>query len=187
MHGNKRVDIEVTEFKHRIYWSRRSLSSSGWDRVWVKFGCCGREAWRSSLKMSRLRGSRYCNICIREVHAQRQRDKVKDYLTDGAGYILVHERVYSPDEREILEPMFRYQNCRSRRVPEHRAVVALSLGRSLTEDEVVHHKNHVKDDNRLENLELLSVPAHSHKHIKEASSIRQRHEEILKQLLVWTI
>lgn len=41
-------------------------------------------------------------------------------------------------------------------VREHRHVVELSIGRPLTRDETVHHINGVRDDNRLENLELWS-------------------------------
>lgn len=61
----------------------------------------------------------------------------------------------------------------------HRVVMENYLGRMLTEEEVVHHKDHNKKNNSIENLELIERVTHIKKHSTE------RGRKIIKLKCPW--
>lgn len=83
-------------------------------------------------------------------------EKVRD-----DGYI----KVYVPDHPCATKDGF---------VMKHRLVMERHLGRYLTPDEDVHHINHVRNDNRLENLMLLTKKEHAALHMRERHERRRQ-------------
>lgn len=52
---------------------------------------------------------------------------------------------------------------------EHRIIVEMNLGRFLNHDEIVHHLNDIKHDNRLDNLMVMTNAEHTIFHNKNHS------------------
>jgi hypothetical protein len=122
---------------------------SGGRAIWHACLDCGKQRWVQLTKGKPV--SLRCHSCATKGD--------KNYHWKGginkhsAGYILIQ-----------LKPsdfFYSMAEIKGHYVLEHRLVMAKHLGRNLHSWEIVHHKNHIRDDNRIENLQLISVDKHN--------------------------
>lgn len=63
---------------------------------------------------------------------------------------------------------------------EHRVVMEQHLGRTLRRDEIVHHLNGIRHDNRVQNLCIVTNKTHENRTL--ALRLQERIQELEKQL-----
>lgn len=71
---------------------------------------------------------------------------------DADGYVMV----YAPNHP------YKSKDCIH--IQEHRLIMEQHIGRYLQPDEIVHHINRIKNDNRIENLEIKNQSVHFKEH-----------------------
>ncbi|MCJ7669582.1 MAG: HNH endonuclease [Dehalococcoidia bacterium] len=132
--------------------------------IWVACQDCGRERW-TRLKWDKII-YKYCNTCSQKHSHPRTTIRERG----NRGYIMV--RIEPID---FFHPMAREDG----RVFKHRLIMAKRLNRCLLPWEVVHHKNGIKNDNRIENLELLGGNSKHNKLLnKEIKRLQKRVQEL---------
>lgn len=145
-------------------------------RMWCLCQSCGHGRW-----VTLLRGVPYNTICAE--CAKRKKGPMNGHWKTGrinaGGYTLVWV-----DKNDFCFPMTRQRN---NYVLEHRLVMAKHLGRCLKSYEVVHHKNGVKNDNKIENLALLGKNSEHNKILNKEINRLQRENTDLRQLVVMLV
>ncbi len=122
--------------------------------MWCVCPGCKKERW-VQLRSGNLPVSHFCRVCANS--GDRNPIWKGGRYTHNTGYTMV---LLSRDDPFLAMASTNHY------VFEHRLVMAQHLGRCLTRQEVVHHKNGLKEDNRLENLELKTMGQHSAEHGK---------------------
>lgn len=111
--------------------------------IWHACVDCGKERWVGITYGKPV--SNYCMHCGRA--GAKSRFWEGGRFKNPNGYIIVWLK---PND------FFFQMATKKGQALEHRLVIAKHLGRCLQSWEIVHHKNGIRDDNRLENLQLTS-------------------------------
>jgi len=130
--------------------------------IWQACVVCGKERWVMIIR-DKPRDTR-CKGCGHrgENHFNWKGGRIKK----SCGYVLVK----IPNPFPIMEDNRGY-------IREHRLVMAQYLDRPLKDWEIVHHRNHIRNDNRIENLRLHEISDHQAITILE-TKIKKLEEEI---------
>jgi predicted RNA-binding Zn-ribbon protein involved in translation (DUF1610 family) len=137
---------------------RLNRPASNMKFIWYACPNCGYERWvRYSYIQHNLRSGKCkkCSVLSAENNPSWKGGKFAD---KKYGYIHV---LLQPDDF-----FFAMADKNTHYVLEHRLVMAKHLGRCLQKWEIVHHKNHIKDDNRIENLKIVARGSHFTMHSK---------------------
>jgi len=114
-----------------------SLECKGQSRITNCIHC------EKSFIPSKNAGGNYCSLRCYNDHTTPVGTRMKQ----GHGYVLVKVPEGTPGAKKN-------GTARGLWMYEHRYVIQESLGRPLLPSETVHHRNGIRHDNRLENLEL---------------------------------
>lgn len=119
--------------------------------IWHACAGCEKERW-VALREGKPKSAKCKSCASRGIDAQWENNR--GLRPEGYMQVIL-------DKDDFFYPMSRH-GC----VLEHRLIMAKSLGRLLHSYELVHHKNGVRDDNRIENLEITMRGLHIVDHHK---------------------
>jgi len=158
----KRTDDQVLSGGSVIHWGVRDPSAP--NRVSVTCGRCGKARFTQISKS--LTAPNATGWCLRCTNIAKAKSGAEHPMWKGGraidtyGYVWLLVRFLSKDDQSLAISMMNNDGY----VLEHRLVMARKLGRPLTHQEVVHHLNGVKSDNRPGNLEVVSSAKHTEEH-----------------------
>ncbi len=183
---------EVHETGCIIHWTERFRAKS---HTYVPMTCAtchtkftkDEGGLKTSMKLGTFTGC--CTKCYRKFRGKWAHLPSNGRFLCADGYVTRHIKTFTKEEQAIISQMPLSSNIY---ITEHRAVMALHLGRPLDISESVHHIDGNKSNNDIANLQLYGQNEHSQLHadlFNDMLDLKRRNEYLeqeniqLRQLL----
>lgn len=130
-----------------------------------------------------------CKICDKEFEVFPSGKNKYKCCSSECGYkyrkISPNKRIPIPwDKKRWVVNRHGYIVCyhQGKEIKQHRWVMEQHLGRKLYSNEFIHHKNKIKTDNRIENLQIVNLKEHTKIHWDELKTIQEENDKLKKEL-----
>lgn len=176
----KNTGIEELISGAKIDWDKsiRSSNKNGNRRTRICISCryCGKERFLTCVSVGQLRAGKcnQCNDCSLRNRERVSKTRNRGRTLNSYGYVRLDRSALTIGQIAVLASIAPDILTKKRDLLEHRILMMIHLKRKLSKDEVVHHINGDKTDNRIENLELVDRKLHS-----------KDHKKILAELSYW--
>ena len=137
------------------------------------------------------------NCCSHQCDANRRNKRIKVNCSNCNVPVIKFLSKYKKSKRHFCNPQcagkfYTGKNCthwkggnsqngykiiwhKGRGVMEHRVIMENHIGRPLKKFETVHHKNGIRNDNRIENLEIFSIVQPSGQRVSDIINFVVKH------------
>jgi len=125
--------------------------------------------------------SHFCKKCFEygkaaklgnDSHIKHLESRIGDKVIDSEGYVRVYVGPESSDKR-----IYQFHNDYCGSIREHTLVIEKHLGRPMEKGEVVHHIDGDKTNNKLSNLQKMTVTEHNACHAANDKLVMDLYEK----------
>ena len=174
---SKELILSNYYFNHSVNHFCDSTCHSQWrlrNQHKIICDCCGATIYRNDYRLSKHKHN-FCNKSCHNIWTSKNSILTNANAWKGGRFVTLYGY--------ILIYMPSHPKCTNRGyISEHRLVMEQKIGRYLTKDDIVHHLNGVRDDNRPENLDICNKSTHEHTTKDKLYIKRIKHlEEQLKE------